>query len=158
MEGIYFSEMSVDFHQIIQCYIPENRTLKFCSVLGFSYSKCVETERKRENKKLLETAWTAGETNLLRIVGISTHTEIFNHLKHLKVKLKLSLCLIKQHAVKVYWGSKCIPPLFSISTLDEGEWSVLRSWHFTRGERGFYAHWIGPRAGVKMCRIYFFLY
>jgi hypothetical protein len=56
-----------------------------------------------------------------------------------KVKLKLSLCLTKHHAAKMYWESEGVAPCSS---------------HFTPGERTLGTHWIGgwmgPRAGLEM--------
>jgi hypothetical protein len=38
-----------------------------------------------------------------------------------QVKVKLSLCLTKHHAMKTYWGSGGIAPAFLTSTLDGGQ-------------------------------------
>jgi hypothetical protein len=52
---------------------------------------------------------------------------------YLQVKVKLSLCLIKHHAMKTYWGVEVMLHAFLISALDAGEWS--RPGRFTPGER-----------------------
>jgi hypothetical protein len=70
-----------------------------------------------------------------------------------KVKVNLSLCLIKHHAMKTYWGSGCIAPrILSTSALDGCERSALRPGRFTPRERVPGTHWIGgwvgPRAGL----------
>jgi hypothetical protein len=70
----------------------------------------------------------------------------------MKVKVKLSLCLTKHHAMKTYWGSRSIPP--RIHSLG-ARWRRVVSFtseplypsgktpdtHWIRG-------WVGPRAGL----------
>jgi hypothetical protein len=68
----------------------------------------------------------------------------------LKVKVKLSLCLINtalRH--EGVWGRGCIDPHF----LDRGtSWStVSRSCRFTPGERAAGTHWIGSWVDPRDC-------
>jgi hypothetical protein len=58
-----------------------------------------------------------------------------NHLGEYKVKVKLSLCLTKHHAMKTYWGSGGVVHAFLTSVLVGGEWSNSRTGRFTLGER-----------------------
>jgi hypothetical protein len=53
--------------------------------------------------------------------------------------VKLSLCLIKHHAMKTYWG-------FLTSALDGGEWLASRPCRFTSGETAPGSRWVNPRA------------
>jgi hypothetical protein len=55
-----------------------------------------------------------------------------------KIKVKLSLCLTKHHAVKVYSLT---------SALDGGEWSASHPGRFTPRERAPGTHWIGGCVG-----------
>jgi hypothetical protein len=48
---------------------------------------------------------------------------------------KLSLCLIKHHAMKKYWGVEVQLHVFLISALDGGEWSASHHGRFTPGEK-----------------------
>jgi hypothetical protein len=71
-----------------------------------------------------------------------------------KAKVKLSLCLIKHHAVKMYWGVEGHLHTFLASALDGGEWSASRPGRLTPRERAPGTHWIGdwvsPRAVLDM--------
>jgi len=51
------------------------------------------------------------------------------------VKLELSLCLPKRHAMKTYWGVEVYFEPFLTSALDGSEWSCSRPGRFTAGER-----------------------
>jgi hypothetical protein len=51
-----------------------------------------------------------------------------------KGKVKLSLCLTKHHAKKMYWGVEVQLHAFLISALDGGGWSVSRLSRFTSRE------------------------
>jgi hypothetical protein len=68
--------------------------------------------------------------------------------RSVKVKVKLSLCLTKHHAMKTYWGSGCIAPLI----LDLGtrwRWVVIFTpGRFTPRERAPGTHWMGGRVGL----------
>jgi hypothetical protein len=57
-----------------------------------------------------------------------------------KVKVKVSLCLTKHHAMKTYWGVEVYSSTaFLTSTLDGGEWSASRSGRFTpQGKSPYY--------------------
>jgi hypothetical protein len=66
-----------------------------------------------------------------------------------KVKLKLSLCLTKHHAMKMYWGVEVWLHAFLISALDGGEWSASRLGRFTPRERAPGTHWIGGWVGPR---------
>jgi hypothetical protein len=61
-----------------------------------------------------------------------------------QVKVKLSLCLIKHHAMKTMGGGEGI-------VLYGGEWSASRSGHFIHGERAAGIHWIGGWVGLRAC-------
>jgi hypothetical protein len=49
------------------------------------------------------------------------------------IKVKLSLCLTKHHAVKSYWGSGIYLHTL-ISEIDEDEWSASRPGRFNPGK------------------------
>jgi hypothetical protein len=66
-----------------------------------------------------------------------------------KVKVKLSLCLTKHHAMKAYWRKGCIVHTFLTSALDGGEWSTSRPGRFTPRERAPGTHWIGGWVGPR---------
>jgi hypothetical protein len=61
----------------------------------------------------------------------------------LLVKVKLSLCLTKHHAMKEYWEWRYSSTHSLTSALDGGEWSVSRPCCFTPRERAPGTHWIG---------------
>jgi hypothetical protein len=65
---------------------------------------------------------------------------------------KKSLCLIKYHAMNMYWGSGGIAPQFMTSALDGEEWWASRLGRFTPRGKDPGTHWIGcyvvPRAGL----------
>jgi hypothetical protein len=52
-----------------------------------------------------------------------------------KVKVKLSLCLNKHHAMKAYWGVEVERHAFLTSALEGGERSASRPGRFIRRER-----------------------
>jgi hypothetical protein len=66
-------------------------------------------------------------------------------------KVKLSLCLTKHHAMKLYWEWRYSCTHSLTSALDGGEWSASHPDRFTPRERASGIHWIGgwvsPRAG-----------
>jgi hypothetical protein len=66
-----------------------------------------------------------------------------------KVKVELSLCLIKHHAVKTYWGVEVYLQAFLTSALDGGEWSASPPGHFNPRERAPGTHWIGGWVGPR---------
>jgi hypothetical protein len=53
----------------------------------------------------------------------------------LKVNTKLSLCLIKHHVMKTYWGVDVQLHSFITSALGGGEWSASHPGRFTPSER-----------------------
>jgi hypothetical protein len=69
-----------------------------------------------------------------------------------KVKVMLSLCLTKHHAMKKYWGVE--EQLHELFDLDGDEWSDSRLGRFTPVERAPGTRWIGgwvdPRAGLDL--------
>jgi hypothetical protein len=89
--------------------------------------------------------------------GVTTTVEqhATDHAPHraVKVKVKLSLCLPKHHAMKTYWGSGGIAPRILDFGTRWGEWSALRPGHFIPRERAPGTHWIwgwvGPRTGLN---------
>jgi hypothetical protein len=71
------------------------------------------------------------------------------------IKLKLSVCLIKHHAMKTYWGVEIKAHKILTSALDEAEWSASRSGRFTSGGKSFQPPQFtlvrrlkGPRSGL----------
>jgi len=58
------------------------------------------------------------------------------------VKLKLSLFLTEHRAMKAYWGSRCITPLFLNLCTIWRWWSASQTGCFTSGERAPGTHWI----------------
>jgi hypothetical protein len=70
------------------------------------------------------------------------------HLDLKSLKVKLSLCLIKHHAMKTYWGSRGIAPRI----LDLGtrwRWSASRPGCFIPRKRAPGTHWIGGWVGPR---------
>jgi hypothetical protein len=69
-----------------------------------------------------------------------------------KVKVKLSLCLTKHHAMKMYWGWMYSATHSLTSELEGCEWSALRPGRFTPKDRAPDTYWIGvwvhPRSGL----------
>jgi hypothetical protein len=65
-----------------------------------------------------------------------------------KVKVKLSLCYTKHHAIKTHGGGD-IDYVFLITTLDGGEWSASLSGRFTSGETAPSTHCIGGQVGYR---------
>jgi len=55
----------------------------------------------------------------------------------LKVKVKLSLCLTKHHARKMYWEVEDSSTNSLTLLLDGGEWSASHPSHFTPKEGGW---------------------
>jgi hypothetical protein len=66
-----------------------------------------------------------------------------------KVKVKLSLCLTKHHAMKMYWGVEVQLHGFLTLVLDGGEWSASHPGRFTPRERAPGTHWIGGWVGTR---------
>jgi hypothetical protein len=66
-----------------------------------------------------------------------------------KLKIKLSLCLTKHHAMKTYLGVEGQLHAFLTSALDGGEWSASRLCRFTPSERAPGTHWIGGWVGSR---------
>jgi hypothetical protein len=68
------------------------------------------------------------------------------------VKVKLSLCLTKHHAVKTYGGVEVQLDAFVTLVLDRSEWSASRLGHFTSRETApgtqSVGGWVDPRAGM----------
>jgi hypothetical protein len=62
-------------------------------------------------------------------------------------KVKVPLCLTKQHAMKAYWGSRGIAPLILNFGARWGEWPASRSGRFTPGTH-WIGGWVGPRFGL----------
>jgi hypothetical protein len=73
---------------------------------------------KKKKKKLpnIIPICKVGIRNAYRILVGKSVEKITSRLKHVKVKVKLSLCLTKHHVMKAYWGSGGIAP----SILDFG--------------------------------------
>jgi hypothetical protein len=67
----------------------------------------------------------------------------------LKVKVKLSLCLTKHHAMKTYWGVEVYLHEFLAPALDGGEWSASLPGLLTPRERAPGSHWIGGWVGPR---------
>jgi hypothetical protein len=65
--------------------------------------------------------------------------------EQVKVKVKLSLCLTKNHAIKRYWGLRYSATHSLTSALEGGECSASRPGSFIVGERAPGTHWIGER-------------
>jgi hypothetical protein len=63
--------------------------------------------------------------------------------RNVKVKVKLSLCLTKHHAMKTHWGSGGIAPRILDLGTRWDEWSDSRPGRFTPRERAPSTHWIG---------------
>jgi hypothetical protein len=55
-----------------------------------------------------------------------------------KVKVQLSLCLTKYHAMKTYWGVEVYHHAFLTLILDGDKWLAS-----SPGGRAFGTHWIG---------------
>jgi hypothetical protein len=75
--------------------------------------------------------------------------QAFVMLVKLKVKVKLSLCLTKNHTMKTYWGVEVELHAFLTSALDGDEWSTSRPGRFTPRERAPRTHWIGCWVGPR---------
>jgi hypothetical protein len=69
--------------------------------------------------------------------------------KLIKRKIKLSLCLIKHSAMKMYGGSEGTAPAYLTSALDGGEWSASHSCCFTPRENVPGTHWVGGWVGPR---------
>jgi hypothetical protein len=67
----------------------------------------------------------------------------------IKVKVNLSLCLTKHHAMKAYWEWRYSSTHSFTSTLYGGEWSASRPGRFTLSERAPGTHWIGGWVGPR---------
>jgi hypothetical protein len=66
-----------------------------------------------------------------------------------KVKIKLSLCLTKHHAMQAYLGSGVTAPrIFDLGTRG-GEWSASRPGRFNPREKAPVTHWIGGWVGLR---------
>jgi hypothetical protein len=65
------------------------------------------------------------------------------------IKVKLSLCLTKYHAMKTYWEWRYSSTHSLTSALDGGEWSASRPGRFTLMERAPITHWIGGWVGSR---------
>jgi len=64
--------------------------------------------------------------------------------RYVMVKVKLSLCLSKHHAVKTYGGAEVLLPTLT-SVLDGGEWSTSHPGRFTPSTHCM-VDWVGPSA------------
>lgn len=65
-----------------------------------------------------------------------------------KVKQKVSLCLIKHHAMNMFVGWE--PHAFFILAPDGGKWSSLCPSHYAPGEKTHSAHWTEGRERMKI--------
>jgi hypothetical protein len=68
---------------------------------------------------------------------------------YVRIKVKLTLCSTKHHAMKTYWGSGGIAPRILTLALNGGEWSASRFGRFTPRERTLATHWIGGWVGFR---------
>jgi hypothetical protein len=60
--------------------------------------------------------------------------------KNLKVKVKLSLCLIKHHSIKTYWSGGIAPRIIWPRYCMEEVWSASRTGRFTPREEASGTH------------------
>jgi hypothetical protein len=65
-----------------------------------------------------------------------------------KVKINLSLCLIKHYAMETYETMEVWHQLLT-SSLDGGEWSASRPSRFTLGDRASGTYWTGTWVGRR---------
>jgi hypothetical protein len=63
--------------------------------------------------------------------------------------LKTFLCLIKHHAIKAYWGVAVWLCLFLIWAFCGDKCSTSRPGRFISGKRALGAHWIGGWVGIR---------
>jgi hypothetical protein len=90
--------------------------------------------------------WSVNASDFILETCTSKHTACgFKH--KIKVKVKLSLCLTKHHAIKTQWGSGCKSTHSLTSALDGGEWLASRPGRYTPRERAPDIHWIGGWEG-----------
>jgi hypothetical protein len=71
---------------------PDVEETAGCHQYGFGHNKAT-TDQTTFIHHILEKKWE------------------YNFTVNIKVKVKLSLCLTKHHAMKAYWGSESIAPL-----------------------------------------------
>jgi hypothetical protein len=64
--------------------------------------------------------------------------------------VKLSLCLVKHHAMKTYVGVEVELHTILVSAIHGGEWSVSRPGHFNIRERAPDIPWIGGWMGPRI--------
>jgi hypothetical protein len=76
--------------------------------------------------------------------------KVLNNFNMPKVKVMLSMCLIKYHAIKTYVEMEIIAPPFLTSTLD-GVASFTPRPLYLPGERTSGTHWIGRWVGLRAC-------
>jgi hypothetical protein len=114
-----------------------------------SSTQCLNLRRTTQHRKT--------QTHIHASSGIRTHdpsvraVEVCTCLRpcghwdrlNIIIKVKLSLCLTKHHAMKTYWGSGYIAPRILDLGLDGGELSASRSGRFTSRERAPCTHCIG---------------
>jgi hypothetical protein len=103
-------------------------------------------ERTNERTRLQDSLY-AKPCGAMGCVCYCISSHVTDITLHTKVKVKLSLCLTKYHAMKAYWGSGRIAPPFITSVLDGGEWSASCNGRFTPGERAPGTDW-GPKASL----------
>jgi hypothetical protein len=109
----------IDFKLCVGCLISNNR-------------KCGTLLLLRHESPKDEGKWLI---IFLSVTARTIKTGTVERLCLSKVKVKLSLCLTKHHAMKTYWGVEVDLHVFLTLALGGGEWSALLPGRFTLREK-----------------------
>jgi hypothetical protein len=124
-----------------------NRIKKICGLLDNTHWK---SGRLRRQVRCVTAVWLLC-LHRFHFKCFLTYLELDSSRIRIQVKVKLSLCLTKHHAMKTYWEWRYSSTHSLTSALDGGEWSASHPGRFIPRERAARTHSIGGWVSPKSC-------